>query len=580
MRFRLKNVLIATTILLFVPFIFISLYNERGHREYEEGLEKRFADLRDRLQYAEALNRQREDDLFTLRSQFNLFINSLAKNATAGVQYLDQYLPGLASTLYNDNCGVISRVQYLDQYLPGLGSYLQNYSHSASAGIQLPGIYTYLPHLVGRPTSLVPAHSISQGRQGVSIVIGIPTVKRESVSYVAQTIDSLINGMTADERNDCLIVVFVAEPFNEEFSLFVMEQLQRGFPEATGSGLLEVIVPPAGFYPNLDNLRETFGDTQQRVKWRTKQNLDYSYLMLYARSRGVYYVQLEDDVVSKPGFLTVMKSFAYQQKSNDWLLLEFSTLGFIGKMFKSADLPFVVEFFLMFYADKPIDWLLDHLLWVKVCNPEKDQKHCNRMKQAVRRRFKPSLFQHIGVKSSLRGKVQKLKDRDFGKNGLARAHMNPAAQLASTLKTYSKYTLLKAYTGETFFWAITPNAGDIIDFNFNPPIAVEKFLFRTGNPEHPDDILHEATVQVMPEEWPTRPLLGLPPLQGSVEEAGPGFILVGQFNANGLAEGDLPFTLGVISALRIHVSSKSPNWVIFSEVLIQKRQEPEVVSAS
>ena len=41
--------------------------------------------------------------------------------------------------------------------------------------------------------------------------------------------------------------------------------------------------------------------------------------------------QLEDDVVSKPGFLTVMKSFAYQQKSNDWLLLEFSTLGFIGQ---------------------------------------------------------------------------------------------------------------------------------------------------------------------------------------------------------------------------------------------------------
>lgn len=26
----------------------------------------------------------------------------------------------------------------------------------------------------------------------------------------------------------------------------------------------------------------------------------------------------------------------------------------------------------MFYKDKPIDWLLDHLLWVKICNPEKD----------------------------------------------------------------------------------------------------------------------------------------------------------------------------------------------------------------
>ena len=32
----------------------------------------------------------------------------------------------------------------------------------------------------------------------------------------------------------------------------------------------------------------------------------------------------------------------------------------------------VVEFFLMFHRDKPIDWLLDHLLYVKVCNPEKD----------------------------------------------------------------------------------------------------------------------------------------------------------------------------------------------------------------
>lgn len=33
----------------------------------------------------------------------------------------------------------------------------------------------------------------------------------------------------------------------------------------------------------------------------------------------------------------------------------------------------IVEFFLMFHKDKPVDWLLDHILWVKVCNPDKDQ---------------------------------------------------------------------------------------------------------------------------------------------------------------------------------------------------------------
>lgn len=50
----------------------------------------------------------------------------------------------------------------------------------------------------------------------------------------------------------------------------------------------------------------------------------------------------------------------------------FSLFCAVGKMFKSLDLSLIVEFILMFYKDKPIDWLLDHILWVKVCNPEKD----------------------------------------------------------------------------------------------------------------------------------------------------------------------------------------------------------------
>lgn len=45
---------------------------------------------------------------------------------------------------------------------------------------------------------------------------------------------------------------------------------------------------------------------------------------------------------------------------------------FSGKMFQAPDLTLIVEFIFMFYKDKPIDWLLDHILWVKVCNPEKD----------------------------------------------------------------------------------------------------------------------------------------------------------------------------------------------------------------
>lgn len=41
-------------------------------------------------------------------------------------------------------------------------------------------------------------------------------------------------------------------------------------------------------------------------------------------------------------------------------------------MFKSAELPWLITFFQMFYNDKPVDWLLEHLIYTKVCNWEKD----------------------------------------------------------------------------------------------------------------------------------------------------------------------------------------------------------------
>ena len=44
-----------------------------------------------------------------------------------------------------------------------------------------------------------------------SVVLGIPTVKRESQSYLLPTLASLIESMNSEEKNDTLIIVFVAE---------------------------------------------------------------------------------------------------------------------------------------------------------------------------------------------------------------------------------------------------------------------------------------------------------------------------------------------------------------------------------
>lgn len=45
----------------------------------------------------------------------------------------------------------------------------------------------------------------------MSVVLGVPTVKREKQSYLMDTLQNLIDGMTVEEANDSLIVVFIAE---------------------------------------------------------------------------------------------------------------------------------------------------------------------------------------------------------------------------------------------------------------------------------------------------------------------------------------------------------------------------------
>ncbi|PWA18582.1 hypothetical protein CCH79_00005507 [Gambusia affinis] len=418
----------------------------------------------------------------------------------------------------------------------------------------------------------------------VSIVMGVPSVKREVHSYLTDTLSSLMSELSPAEKDDCVIVVLIAEA-DQQYASGVAESLKRLFPTEIQSGLLEVVSPSLHFYPDFSKLRESFGDPKERVRWRTKQNLDYCFLMMYAQTKGTYYVQLEDDIVARPNYFTTMKNFALQQPSEEWMILEFSQLGFIGeftaasgKMFKSLDLSLIVEFMLMFYKDKPIDWLLDHIMWVKVCNPEKDAKHCDRQKANLRIRFKPSLFQHVGTHSSLAGKIQKLKDKDFGKQTLHKGHANPQAEVTTSLKTYQHFTLEKAYAGEDFFWAFTPVAGDFIRIRFFTPVRIERFFFRSGNIEHPGDKLFNTSVEVLPfdniqaEKEALTDGREKKPKYHRTED---GFIRIvpsltllllspGSFQ-NGIAEGEVDPTFGPLEAMRLTVTTDSPVWVILSE---------------
>ncbi|XP_055379355.1 alpha-1,3-mannosyl-glycoprotein 4-beta-N-acetylglucosaminyltransferase B isoform X2 [Condylostylus longicornis] len=403
---------------------------------------------------------------------------------------------------------------------------------------------------------------------GVTIVLGVPTVKRDKQSYLMSTLQNLISNMDETEQNETLIIVYIGETDMDYVSL-TAKQIEVRFAPFVEQGLIEVISPSPSYYPNFDKLRITLNDPLERVKWRSKQNLDFSFLMAYAQPKGTFYVQLEDDILAKKGFISIMKKFAIEKTSNKktpWMVLDFCQLGFIGKMFKSAELHWLITFFQMFYNDKPVDWLLESLIDTKVCNVEKDHKHCKQEKAKYWLHIKPSLFQHIGTTSSLKGKVQKLKDKQFGKIPSYYPHDNPPAILKTGIAPYKNFHLKRAYKGETYFWGLLPQPGDLVEFIFNHPINLKSYLFRSGNVEHPSDRFYNTTVEILPDSLNENSLIW-----STYNSTTDGFLIIGSFNAFGLAEGNIDPKIGPIKEIRLHVHSDSENWALLSEIHLMER---------
>ena len=87
-------------------------------------------------------------------------------------------------------------------------------------------------------------------------------------------------------------------------------------------------------------------------------------------------------------------------------------------------------------------------------------------------------MKHIGKHSSLNGKVQPLTDDNFKDKLVYEQHKNPDADLNSSLRTYSTYTLEKCYKSENFYWAFNEknNKTDFINFKFKQPFLLKQYV--------------------------------------------------------------------------------------------------------
>ncbi|XP_074603164.1 alpha-1,3-mannosyl-glycoprotein 4-beta-N-acetylglucosaminyltransferase a [Brevipalpus obovatus] len=550
-------------LLVLLPLLTLfTLYNgddgkDRGEPRLsmESMLNRRIIELKEKLGYIEMINQRYLVEVNLLRKVIDRFSNSSRS---------DRDRQSFKKNLLNSDILLNSKTDN-SNLVPDKWRDL----NTGLDSVRPPSLYNFLPHLskAREPLELSFRRISSRypnGRMGVSIAIGVPNVKRPIQSYMLATVRNLIENMNFEERNDVVIVVFIAET-DMEYVRKTAEDLEREFGEFIDSGLIEIIAPPTNYYPDFNNtLKLTLGDPLERVAWRSKQNLDFAFLMMYCQPKAVYYLQLEDDVITKPNYITKMKNAALKQsgEKKDWFIIEFCSLGFIGKMIRSVDLPFLILFFTMFHNDQPVDWLLYRIGHVRYCRIDSTDKAC---RQAISHhwiQYRPSLFQHIGTHSSLKGKIQKLREKSFKSTAFNPHTDNPSAVLTTTIRQYQSYSLSAVYGGFSFFWGLSPRAGDHVLINFTHPIVIDKYFIRTSNWEHPDDKFYNTSVQV-------RPLFKQSSNNG-FNATTDGFLIINSFKASGTVEGSLAH-LGAIKMMRLFCHSASSKWVLISEIFVKAK---------
>lgn len=275
-----------------------------------------------------------------------------------------------------------------------------------------------------------------------------------------------------------MVVVVLLADFDLTWVHEMLTSINELFPKRLIQGQLLVIHADEENYPPLRGLKRNFNDAPDRVTFRSKQNVDYAFLVDFSARLSKYYLMLEDDVSCSKGFLSSIRGHVRSRGSSPWVTLEFSKLGYIGKLYHSGDLNRLAHFLFLFYQEMPCDFLLSHfrslLMQDKVI------------------RFRPSLFQHMGTYSSFQGTYNRLKDDDFHDNPAD----NPPASVSTDIEVFKNHNPDEAYSqGTQYFWGKTPiNVGNFFLVAFEKPVSLSRVVIQTG--QDGMDILQSAEVEL------------------------------------------------------------------------------------
>ncbi|KAJ8373115.1 hypothetical protein AAFF_G00271200 [Aldrovandia affinis] len=380
------------------------------------------------------------------------------------------------------------------------------------------------------------------------LTVGLSSIKRKRGSYLLDTLASIFSQSSEQELDEMVVVVFLAD-FDAEWKERTAKDISDRFALPIFRGQLLVVHAPQDRYPPLDGLKRNFNDKPDRVRFRSKQNVDYAFLLGISANLSTYYLMLEDDVACAKNFLTSIKRFIQSRGQTYWVTLEFSKLGYIGKLYHSSDLPQLAKFLLLFYQEMPCDWLLTHF------NSLLTQKDTIRLQ--------PSLFQHVGLYSSFGGTLNRLKDEDFEAEAASLAD-NPPADVLTDIEAFEKYTAEKAYGDATgYFWGKSPAAGRRFTVVLHKPAIFTRVLILTGSADRKKDVLESAEVEV-----------GRDAVRSAKGAGCSQYFKLGPLEKGRLDRKNIQEGIGsALSCLRITVTKEQQEWVIIQKINIWTRSE-------
>uniref|UniRef100_A0A1A9V052 MGAT4 conserved region domain-containing protein n=1 Tax=Glossina austeni TaxID=7395 RepID=A0A1A9V052_GLOAU len=219
--------------------------------------------------------------------------------------------------------------------------------------VAFPTTFDFWPHLLNDPNSLRPALLISHNRSGAWIVFGIIALAKKNQSNLCHTLNDLIMKMTEEQQKQTLIVVFIGEKkFNSVLRIWKL--IEKNFKRHLENGLIDVIAPESSYYVEFSH------DSMTLAQRRTKQNQDYVYLMAYAHKKGVFYIQLNDNILFKTDVWNIIDKLIINNWNYPWIVMHFGRISksLSYSMFETRRLPHLIGFIQMFYYETPANELL------------------------------------------------------------------------------------------------------------------------------------------------------------------------------------------------------------------------------